>query len=106
MAPGVLLLEMQGPSRLIIVTNSSTEPKFKPDDEIDLRGVICPYNFVKTKIKLESMDTGKVLAVLLDSGDPIQNVPRSIQNEGHQLLEQVGIGDFFRILIRKSSKTR
>jgi len=28
----------------------------RPDEELDLRGVICPYNFVKTKLKLETME--------------------------------------------------
>ncbi|MEQ1848566.1 MAG: sulfurtransferase TusA family protein, partial [Nitrospira sp.] len=54
-----------------------------PVSELDLRGVICPYNFVKTKLKLETLEQGQVLSVLLDDGDPIRNVPRSVQNEGH-----------------------
>ncbi|TKB33142.1 MAG: sulfurtransferase TusA family protein, partial [Nitrospira sp.] len=49
----------------------------QPYAELDLRGVICPYNFVKTKLKLETMEQGQILSVLLDDGDPIQNVPRS-----------------------------
>lgn len=53
-----------------------------PASELDLRGVICPYNFVKTKLKLETMKQGQVLSVLLDEGDPIRNVPRSVENEG------------------------
>ncbi|TKB53848.1 MAG: sulfurtransferase TusA family protein [Nitrospira sp.] len=58
----------------------------QPDAELDLRGVICPYNFVKTKLKLEAMEQGQVLSVLLDDGDPIGNVPRSVSNEGHTIL--------------------
>jgi TusA-related sulfurtransferase len=50
----------------------------EPDIELDLRGVICPYNFVKTKLKLEAMEHGQILSVLLDDGDPIQNVPLSV----------------------------
>ena len=41
-----------------------------PVTELDLRGVICPYNFVKTKLKLETLKQGQVLSVLLDEGDP------------------------------------
>ena len=47
-------------------------------EELDLRGVICPYNFVKTKLKLDTLEGGTQLAVLLDAGDPIHNVPKSI----------------------------
>ena len=57
-----------------------------PATELDLRGVICPYNFVKTKLKLETMKEGEVLSVILDDGNPIQNVPRSVENEGHTVL--------------------
>ena len=71
------------------------------DAELDLRGVICPYNFVKTKLKLETMETGQVLSVLLDAGDPIRNVPVSVQNEGHTVLAQEKIDQSFRVLIRR-----
>src|SRR5262245_24772483 len=40
--------------------------ELKVDAELDLRGVICPYNFVKTKLRLETMEPGQVLAVILD----------------------------------------
>jgi TusA-related sulfurtransferase len=71
------------------------------DEELDLRGVICPYNFVKTKLKLETMEEGQVLSVLLDEGDPIRNVPRSVENEGHTVLAQERLDQAYRILIRR-----
>ncbi|OGW52358.1 MAG: preprotein translocase subunit TatB [Nitrospirae bacterium RBG_19FT_COMBO_58_9] len=71
------------------------------DAELDLRGVICPYNFVKTKLKLETMEQGQILSVLLDDGDPIQNVPRSVSNEGHSVLSQDRHEGAFRVLIRR-----
>jgi len=71
------------------------------DIELDLRGVICPYNFVKTKLKLETMDQGQILAVLLDDGDPIKNVPRSVENEGHTVLAQDRVGSAYRVRIRR-----
>jgi tRNA 2-thiouridine synthesizing protein A len=73
----------------------------EPDTELDLRGVICPYNFVKTKLKLEAMEQGQILSVLLDDGDPIQNVPRSVSNEGHTILSQDCVEGSYRVLIRR-----
>ena len=73
----------------------------QPDVELDLRGVICPYNFVKTKLKLEAMEQGQILSVLLDEGDPIRNVPRSVSNEGHTILSQDRIEESYRVLIRR-----
>lgn len=73
----------------------------KADAELDLRGVICPYNFVKTKLKLETMGAGQVLAVILDDGEPIRNVPRSVSNDGHTVLRQESFDHAYRVVIRK-----
>lgn len=78
-------------------------PEKNADASLDLRGVMCPINFVKTKLKLEGMEAGQVLEVLLDSGDPIQNVPKSIKEEGHKIVEVKKEPDgFFRIKVQKS----
>lgn len=71
------------------------------DAELDLRGVICPYNFVKTKLKLETMQAGEILAVILDEGDPIRNVPRSVSDDGHTVLAQESLTGAYRVTIRK-----
>ena len=81
--------------------NGNGQQGISTDIELDLRGVICPYNFVKTKLKLETMNQGQVLAVLLDDGDPIKNVPRSVENEGHTVLAQDRVGSSYRVLIRR-----
>ena len=78
--------------------------EIKADEELDLRGVICPYNFVKTKLKLESMPPGKVLAVLLDDGEPIRNVPQSVQSEGYIVLHQKSEESAFRVFIQNNSE--
>ena len=70
-------------------------------EELDLRGVICPYNFVKTKLKLDMMAAGELLSVLLDDGEPIRNVPHSIRNEGHQIKSQDRLENYYRIVIQK-----
>ncbi len=76
--------------------------ELKADAELDLRGVLCPINFVKTKLKLESMAEGEVLEVVLDSGEPIQNVPKSLKDEGHKIIEVKKESDHFRLKIRKA----
>lgn len=58
----------------------------KPDDMLDITDVVCPMTFVKTKMSLEDMEDGQVLAVHLNDGEPIQNVPRSLKDEGHKVL--------------------
>jgi len=68
--------------------------------ELDLRGVICPYNFVKTKLMLETMLPGQVLAVILDEGEPIRNVPHSISREGHRILRQEPFAGAIKLFIQ------
>jgi sulfite reductase (ferredoxin) len=54
---------------------------------IDLRGVKCPINFVKAKIEMSKITSGEEIGFLLDDGEPIDNVPRSLEGEGHQILD-------------------
>ena len=58
----------------------------KPDDTLDITDVVCPMTFVKTKMSLEDLEDGQVLAVHLNDGEPIQNVPRSLKDEDHKVL--------------------
>lgn len=73
----------------------------KPDQSIDLRGVLCPMNFVKTKLKLEEMETGQVLEVFLDDGEPMRSVPRSVKEEGHKVVQVENMGKAYKLLIKK-----
>lgn len=67
----------------------------------DLRGVACPMNFVKTKVELSSMQSGQLLEILLDDGQPIQNVPGSVRQEGHEVLSTEKVDNYWKVLIRK-----
>ena len=57
------------------------------DEQVDITDVVCPVTFVKATVALEEMDEGQVLAVKMNDGEPVQNVPRSIKEEGHQILK-------------------
>ncbi len=69
--------------------------------KIDLHGVTCPMNFVKTKVALASLTAGDLLEVILDEGEPMLNVPRSVKEEGHQVVRVEDLGETFRVVIRK-----
>lgn len=73
----------------------------KPEAYLDLRGVVCPTNFVKTKLKLEEMNPGEVLEIVIDAGEPIANVPRSIKEEGHKIIKVEKLDRHFRLFIEK-----
>jgi TusA-related sulfurtransferase len=73
------------------------------DYELDLRGVACPMNFVKTRLFLDKIATGDLLTVLLDAGEPVESVSSSIQSEGHTLEETAKLSESsYRLSIRKA----
>ncbi|MDD6480766.1 MAG: sulfurtransferase TusA family protein [Lachnospiraceae bacterium] len=57
------------------------------DDTVDITDVVCPVTFVKAKVALEELDDGQILGIKMNDGEPVQNVPRSIKEEGHQILK-------------------
>ena len=71
------------------------------DQHLDLKGVPCPLNFVKTKLTLECMTAGSILEVLLDDGEPIANVTASVKEEGHQILKVEKTSEHWKLVIKK-----
>jgi len=72
---------------------------------LDLSGVACPMNFVKTKIKLSTMAIGSQLEVILDDGAPIENVPLSLEEQGQKVHVKEKLSDTqWRIVVEKISQ--
>ena len=74
----------------------------KADRELDLKNEVCPYTFVKSKLAIEEMESGQVLRIVVDYLASTENVPRSMENEGHEILDVSQINDSdWQIVIRK-----
>lgn len=72
------------------------------DETVDITDVVCPVTFVKAKVALEEIEDGQILAVRMNDGEPVQNVPRSIKEEGHQILKLDDNGDgTYTLLVKK-----
>ena len=69
---------------------------------LDITKEHCPMTFVKTKLKLESIPVGDVLDVLLREGEPLTNVPKTVTEQGYEVLaiETVDPG-IYRVSIKK-----
>lgn len=59
----------------------------KCDVDLDLKGEVCPYTLVKSKLALEEMEIGQVLRVPVDHLPAVENVPRSLANDEQEILE-------------------
>lgn len=69
------------------------------DDTVDITDVVCPTTFVKAKVALEELDEGQILSIRMNDGEPVQNVPRSIKEEGHRILRLINNEDGTYVLI-------
>lgn len=77
----------------------------KVDDVVDITDVVCPVTFVKAKVALEELEEGQVLSIRMNDGEPVQNVPRSIKEEGHQILKLIDNEDgTYSLLVKKAEE--
>jgi tRNA 2-thiouridine synthesizing protein A len=58
--------------------------------------------FVKTKLELEKLDPGDQLEVLLTKGEPLDNVPKTVAEQGFKVREIMQVDEeVYRVLIEK-----
>ncbi len=73
------------------------------DFSLDLRGIVCPLNFVKTRLFLDKIQSGQSVEVWLDDGQPVESVTTSIGAEGHAIVDSQKTKDgFHKVTIVKS----
>ena len=71
------------------------------ENQLDLRGVACPMNFVKTKLFLDKIKPGEIICVLLDAGEPVESVSESVRAEGHSLEANLQPEGYYSLIICK-----
>jgi TusA-related sulfurtransferase len=77
-----------------------TDPQIEAT--VDITDVVCPVTFVKVKVALEELAEGQILSIRLNDGEPVQNVPRSLKDEGHKVLKLSDNGDkTYSLIVRK-----
>jgi tRNA 2-thiouridine synthesizing protein A len=57
------------------------------DKAIDITAETCPMTFVRTRLALDTLETGQILLVRLAGDDPLKNVPRAAADQGHDPLD-------------------
>jgi tRNA 2-thiouridine synthesizing protein A len=79
----------------------------KADRTLDLKGQVCPYTFVRSKLAIEKMNLGEVLEVIFDHQPATVNVPKSMENEGQKVLkiEQTGEKEWH-VYVRKEKEKK
>lgn len=54
---------------------------------LDITTELCPLTFVRAKLMIERLAPGQTLEVRLNAGEPLQNVPRSLAELGHEIID-------------------
>ena len=68
---------------------------------LDLCGVKCPLNWAHAKVRLEQMNRGDILELVLDDPRGARDIPRAVEAEGYLMLELTEQGGLFRLRIEK-----
>tara|TARA_B100000427_G_scaffold9998_1_gene8531 strand:- start:634 stop:873 length:240 start_codon:yes stop_codon:yes gene_type:complete len=55
------------------------------DHYLDLRGLVCPVNFVKCCLALENLHLNQILKVDLDIGEAENTVIEGLQEKGYKV---------------------
>jgi TusA-related sulfurtransferase len=83
------------------------EDDIKVDKTIDLKGQVCPYTFVRSKLAIEKMSLGQVLEIIFDHQPAIDNVPKSMTNEGQTVLKIDKTGEKeWHVFVRKDKEKK
>jgi len=67
----------------------------------DLRGVKCPLNWAKAKVRLEGLAPGCVLELILDDPKGARDIPRAAEAEGYAVLDTCRDGCEWRLRIQR-----
>ncbi len=56
-------------------------------EHLNLRGVKCPLNWAKAKVRLEYLDQGDYLELVIDDPKGRRDIPRAAEAEGYAIVE-------------------
>lgn len=79
----------------------------EPQYSLDISTETCPLTFVKTKLLLERMHAGEVAEIRLAGAEPLDNVPRSLRDQGHAVLSltlEVSSPGVYRLIVEKKGR--
>ena len=85
------------------LADSAQDGKQIIDRELDITAYLCPMTFVRTRLALDRMTAGQLLAIRLKGEEPRANIPKSASEQGHQVLATTDHDDgTTTVLIRKA----
>jgi TusA-related sulfurtransferase len=74
----------------------------KPDQQLDISGVLIPFSLVLCKSTLARMAAGEVLEIRLQDRDTLQDLLMILNRSGDQILAWEQQNDDYYLWVRKS----
>ncbi|MBA3456171.1 MAG: sulfurtransferase TusA family protein [Deltaproteobacteria bacterium] len=65
----------------------------EPPQIVDIRGEVCPFTFVRTKLAIEAVAIGEAVRVITDHEPASHNIPRSATEWGQDVLGVTALPD-------------
>ncbi len=66
---------------------------------LDLRGIPCPSNFIRSSLAIEELNANESLIIDLDKGEPYQMVFEGLSNAGHTVKTLLNDEKFVKLLV-------
>ncbi len=100
--PANEVLENPKEERTRAYINGTFYSDLKIDTELNLKGNVCPYNFVHARKALHDLKKGNILRIIVDDPTAVTEVPRGMEADGHEILrvKQISTTDW-EIVIQK-----
>lgn len=76
-------------------------PEPSAAEEMVLRGVRCPLNWARAKVRLEEMEVGRRLVLVVDDERAVKDIPRAAEAHGYAVVDVTPLGDGWRIEIER-----
>ena len=71
------------------------------DEELVLRGVRCPLNWARAKVRLEDLPVGARLVLIVDDPRAVRDIPRAAEAHGHAVIAVARLHDAWQIEIER-----
>jgi sulfite reductase (ferredoxin) len=68
---------------------------------LDLRGIKCPLNWARAKVRLEQMAPGEILELTLDDPRGARDIPAAAEAEGYAILDSTKRDGTFHLVIER-----
>ncbi len=66
-----------------------------PNDELDIRGLVCPKTVIKVLQRARTLEEGQTLIVLTDAETATNSIPKEMKKKGIDCnVERTGLGEW------------